>query len=118
MSICKKSGFGWGALSKSVMMEKYTWIVFRAHPTRMISDDDFHPDFFGTFVCPASRSEPEKLLKEVLGNRELSLIDINSTQLKSKADEWGMNEGLKAPLEMQGYGISLIKVQEPAVESE
>ena len=92
------------------MTEKFTWIVFRAHPTRMVQDEDFHPDFFGTFVCPASRREPEALLKEVLGNQELSLIDVSSTQLKSKSDEWGMNERLKGPLDQQGYGISLVKV--------
>jgi hypothetical protein len=92
------------------MMEKYTWIVFHAHPTRMVQEEDFHPDFFGTFVCPSSRSAPEELLKELLRNRELSLIDIRSTQLKSKADEWGMNERLKGPLDEQGYAISLVKM--------
>ena len=96
------------------MAEKCTWIVFRAHPGGFVPDEDFHPDFFGTFVCPASRSEPELLLKEVLGNQKLSLIDIGSTQLKSKTDEWGMNERLKRPLEEQGFGIALVKVQAPA----
>jgi hypothetical protein len=93
------------------MADKITWIVFRAHPQGFDEDEDFHPDFFGTFVCPASRSRPEDLLKEVLGNQKLSLIDIGSTQLKSKADEWGMNERLKRPLDEQGFGISLVKVQ-------
>ena len=92
------------------MAEKYTWIVFHAHPSQFIQEEDFHPDFFGTFVCPASRSEPELLLKEVLGNRKLSLIDIRSTQLKSKDDDWGMNERLKSQLE-EGYGMSLVKMQ-------
>jgi hypothetical protein len=92
------------------MIEKYTWIVFHAHPTHMVQEEDFHPDFFGTFVCPSSRSRPEELLKELLGNRELSLIDIRSTELKSKADEWGMNERLKGPLDEQGYAISLVKM--------
>ena len=93
------------------MAEKCTWIVFRAHPKGFIPDEDFHPDYFGTFVCPASRSRPEELLEEVLGNQKLALIDIGSTQLKSKADEWGMNERLKAPLEEQGFGMSLVKVE-------
>jgi hypothetical protein len=93
------------------MEEKCTWIVFRAHPAGFIPDDDFHPDFFGTFVCPVTRPEPEQLLKEVLGNQKLALIEIGSTQLKSKADRWGMNERLKKPLEEQGFGVSLVKVQ-------
>jgi hypothetical protein len=93
------------------MAEKCTWIVFRAHPSGFVPDDDFHPDFFGTFVCPASRSRPEELLKEVLGNQKLALIEIGSTQLKSKADVWGMNERLKRPLEEQGFGMALVKVE-------
>jgi hypothetical protein len=91
--------------------EMFTWIVFRAHPSGFVPEEDFHPDFFGTFVCPASRSRPEELLKEVLDNQKLALIEIGSTQLKSKADEWGMNERLKRPLDEQGFGISLVKVQ-------
>jgi hypothetical protein len=93
------------------MVEKYTWIVFRAHPLGFIADEDFHPDFFGTFVCPATRREPEFLLKELLENQKLALIDISSTQLKSKADDWGMNERLKGPLKDQGYGLSLVKTR-------
>jgi hypothetical protein len=95
------------------MAEKVTWIAFRAHPTGFIPEDDFHPDFFGTFVSPVSRREPEQLLKEVLGNRKLSLIDIRATQLKSKADDWGMNERLKGQLDDYGYGIVLVKMQAP-----
>jgi len=95
------------------MAEKCTWIVFRAHPLGFDEDEDFHPDFFGTFVCPISRSEPEALLKEVLGNQKLALIDIGGIQLKSKADDWGMNERLRGPLEDHGFGISLVKVQAP-----
>jgi hypothetical protein len=94
------------------MPEKVTWITFRAHPAGFDSDDeDFHPDFFGTFVCPTSRSRPEELLKEILGNQNMALIDIRNTQLKSKDDPWGMNERLRGPLEEQGYGLALIKVQ-------
>lgn len=100
------------------MSEKCTWIVFRAHPSGFVPDEDFHPDFFGTFVCPASRSEPEQLLKEVLGNQQLSLIDISRTQLKSKADEWGMNERLKTPLEEHGFALALVKMHGAARESD
>jgi len=97
------------------MADKCTWITFRAHPTGFDADDeDFHPDFFGTFVCPTSREQPELLLKEVLSNQNLTLIDIRSTQLKSKGDAWGMNERLRAPLEEHGYGMSIVKVQAPA----
>jgi hypothetical protein len=90
------------------MAEMYTWILFHAHPTQFVEQEDFHPDFFGTFVCPVSRPEPEQLLKEILGNRKLTLIDIRSIQKKSSADDWGMNERLKSQLE-EGYGMSLIK---------
>jgi len=91
------------------MAEMYTWIVFHAHPAQFVQEDDFHPDFCGTFVCHVLRSEPEQLLKEILRNRKLSLIDIRSTQRKSDADDWGMNERLKSQLE-EGYGMSLVKM--------
>lgn len=91
------------------MAEIYTWIQFHAHPTQFVEEEDFHPDFFGTFVCPVLRSEPEQLLREVLSNRKLSLIEIRSTQKKSLADDWGMNERLKSQLE-EGYGMSLVKM--------
>jgi hypothetical protein len=100
------------------MADMITWIVFRAHPQGFDEEEDFHPDFFGTFVCPVSRPRPEELLKEVLGNQKLSLIEIGSTQLKSKAEDWGMNERLKRPLEDQGYGMSLVKVQPSSGESD
>ena len=94
------------------MADKVTWITFRAHPVGFdIDDEDFHPDFFGTFVCPMSRQEPEVLLKEVLSNQNMAFIDIRSTQLKATGDAWGMNERLKRPLDEQGYGMSLIKVE-------
>ena len=92
------------------MAEKCTWIDFRAHPSGFIPDEDFHPDFFGTFVCPASRTRPEELLVEVLGNRKLALIEIGGTHSKSKSEEWGMYERLKAVVDEQGFGISLMKV--------
>jgi aspartokinase len=98
------------------MADLCTWITFRAHPLGFDEDEDFHPDFFGTFVCPESREEPESLLKEVLANQNLALIDIRSKQRKSKGDVWGMNERLKRPLEDQGFGIALVKVQAPAHE--
>ena len=91
------------------MAEMYTWILFHAHPSQFVEKEDFHPDFFGTFVCHALRSEPEQLLKEVLGNRKLSLIDIRSTHKKSLADDWGMNERLKDQLD-EGFAMSLVKL--------
>jgi hypothetical protein len=90
------------------MAEMVTWIVFHAHPSQFVEEEDFHPDFFGTFVCPALRPEPEQLLKEVLGNRKLTLIDIRSIQKKSIIDDWGMNERLKKQLD-EGYAMSLVK---------
>lgn len=98
------------------MTEKVTWIVFHAHPTQFVQEEDFHPDFFGVFVVPVSRSEPESLLKEVLGNRSLSLIDVSNRQLKAKADDWGINERLKRQLDEQGYGIALVKMQPKPAE--
>jgi hypothetical protein len=100
------------------MAEKITWIVFRAHPSGFDEEEDFHPDFFGTFVCPASRPEPELLLKEVLTNQKLTLIEVNSTQLKSKEVDWGMNERLKQPLDEYGYAISMVKVQPSSSETD
>ena len=91
------------------MADMYTWIIFHAHPTQFIEEEDFHPDFLGTFVCPVLRAEPEQLLKEILGNRKLSLIDIKDTRLRSGADDWGMNERLKSQLN-EGYGLSLVKL--------
>jgi hypothetical protein len=98
------------------MTEKITWITFHAHPTQLVEEEDFHPDFFGVFVVPVSRSEPQSLLKEVLGNRKLSLIDISNTQLKSKADDWGINERLKGQIDDHGFGINLVKMQPKPAE--
>jgi hypothetical protein len=92
------------------MAEMYTWIVFHAHPTAFIKEEDFHPDYFGTFVCPALRTEPESLLAELLGNQKLSMTNLNSKQLKSKALDWGLNERLKKQVDDHGYGLNLIKM--------
>lgn len=97
------------------MAEKFTWIVFRAHPSQFVTDDDFHPDFFGTFVCPTSRLEPGELLKELLGNRGLALIDIKDERLRSDGEDWGVNERLKRQV-AEGYGLSLVKVLPPPIE--
>ena len=86
------------------------WIVFQAHPTRFAESEDEHPDFFGVFVCPASRREPELLLGEVLGNRKLFLTQIRDRRSVAQRDDWGMNERLKAQIEEQGYGLSLTKI--------
>src|SRR5476651_2539567 len=92
------------------MAEMYTWIVFHAHPTAFIQEEDFHPDYFGTFAVPAERTEPELLLKELLGNQKLSMTNLNSKQLKSKSLDWGLNERLKKEVDDQGYGLNLIKM--------
>ena len=92
------------------MAEMYRWIRFRAHPGEFNEEEDSHPDFFGIFVSQDQRREPEQLLRELLSNRKLSLIDISGTQLMSGADDWGMNERLKRDVGEQGYGISLVKL--------
>jgi len=97
------------------MAEKCTWIVFHAHPTRFVKKDDHHPDFFGIFVCPTSRRDPEQLLGELLSNRKLLLVEIDLQQLKPKDADWGMNERLKAQMDEQGFGLALTKMQRQAV---
>lgn len=93
------------------MPEACNWIVFHAHPTRFLESEDEHPDFYGVFVCPVSRREPEVLLGEVLSNRRLFLAEIvESGPVKAEAD-WGMNERLKAQVEQVGFGLSLTKLQ-------
>jgi len=98
------------------MAELYRWIGFNAHPTAFIEEEDFHPDFFGTFVCPELRTEPEELLKEVLTNQKLSLIEIRAKQMKSSDEDWGMNERLKKQVDQQGYGLSLVKMHTRPIE--
>ncbi len=92
------------------MTEPCAWIVFQAHPTKFTESEDEHPEFFGVFVCPASRPEPEQLLGEVLTNRKLFLAEITDRRTTSKTTDWGMHERLKAQIDEQGYGLSLIKL--------
>jgi len=92
------------------MSDKCNWIVFQAHPRRFEETEDEHPDFFGVFVCPDSRREPELLLGEVLSNRKLFLAQITDTRSVAQSDDWGMNERLKAQVGEQGYGIALTKI--------
>lgn len=92
------------------MAEKCNWIVFQAHPRRFEETEDEHPDFFGVFVCPTSRRDPELLLGEVLSNRKLFLAQITDVRLVAETDDWGMNERLKTQMNEQGYGISLTKI--------
>lgn len=92
------------------MADLCTWLVFQAHPTPTVESEDDHPEFFGTFVCPASRSEPEQLLREILGNRQLFLTEVTTRRKMSPDVDWGMNERLKAQVDQQGYGFSLIKM--------
>jgi len=97
------------------MAEKCTWIVFHAHPTKFVKEEDHHPEFFGVFVCPASRRDPNQLLVELLANRKLLLTEIGSEQLRSRAIDWGMNERLKTQLDDHGYGLSLTKMHHEAI---
>jgi hypothetical protein len=92
------------------MPEKCNWITFQAHRTRYDESEDEHPDFFGVFVCPASRNEPEQLLGEVLSNRNLFLAQITGSRSVKQADDWGMNERLKSQMADHGFAISLTKI--------
>jgi hypothetical protein len=92
------------------MAEKCNWITFQAHTNRYNADEDDHPDFFGVFVCPMLRREPEQLLGEVLSNRKLFLVQISDTRAVSRDDDWGMNERLKAQMDEQGFGFALTKI--------
>lgn len=97
------------------MSEKCNWIVFQAHPTQFNKKEDHHPDFRGVFVCQTLRREPEQLLREVLGNQKLVLVQITGSKAAKRSDDWGMNERLKAQLDQQGYGIALTKIQQGKV---
>ena len=97
------------------MAEAYNWIVFQAHPTRFVESEDEHPEFFGVFICPKSRREPEQLLVEVLGNRKLFLAQVTNQRTVSASDDWGMNERLRGQIDQQGYGMSVTKVQTGAI---
>jgi hypothetical protein len=97
------------------MAEMCTWIAFYAHPTKFVKEEDHHPDFFGTFVCPVSRRDPEQLLGELLSNRKLLLTEIGGTQLKPKTADWGMNERLKVQMDEHGYGLSLTKLHQKKI---
>jgi len=92
------------------MAEKCNWITFQAHSRRFEETEDEHPDFFGVFVCPELRREPELLLGEVLSNRRLFLAQVTDTRSVKKADDWGMNERLKTQMDEQGYGMALTKI--------
>jgi hypothetical protein len=92
------------------MPEKINWITFRAHSSHWTGKEDSHPDFFGTFVCPVARTEPEQLLKELLTNRKLFLVQITDTEVKKESDNWGLHERLKSSVASQGYGIALLKM--------
>ena len=100
------------------MSETYTWIVFSAHPSPFSEKEDDHPDFFGIFVCPVSRRDPEQLLDEVLRNRKLFLARINDQKTVKKSADWGMNERLKSEVEEHGYGMSVTKVHQGLIPPE
>ena len=99
------------------MPDMCNWMVFSAHPTQFITkEEDFHPEFFGTFACPVLRSEPEQLLKEILGNRKLSMVNLNDSRVVSRDADWGMNERLKGQIDDHGYGLSLVKMQAAPID--
>ncbi len=97
------------------MSEKCNWISFQAHPTQFNKKEDHHPDFHGVFVCQMARREPEQLLREVLGNHKLVLVQVTGSKSVKLDDDWGMNERLKSQIAEQGYGISLTKIHTGAV---
>jgi hypothetical protein len=94
------------------MSEQCTWIVFNAHPSKFVKAEDEHPDFFGIFVCPVSRREPELLLEEILTNRKLFVTEIKDHKSVKKSADWGVNERLKSQVDEQGYGMALTKVHQ------
>jgi len=100
------------------MVEACNWIVFHAHSTPFVESEDKHPDFFGNFICPESRRDPEQLLGEVLDNQKLFLTQISGSRLVSKTADWGMHERLKVQVEEQGYGFSLTKIHLVSVPQE
>ena len=92
------------------MAEPCNWIIFYAHPTRLAEEDE-HPEFYGVFICPVSRRDPEVLMEEVLVNRKLFLAQIVEQRVTTVDREWGINERLKAEVERSGYGLSVTKLQ-------
>jgi hypothetical protein len=92
------------------MEESCTWIAFHAHPNAFTDEEDYHPDYWGVFVCPALRPEPEELLKEVIGHRSLVLTQVINRRNASMKEDWGMNERLKRQINEQGYGLSLTRL--------
>jgi hypothetical protein len=97
------------------MSEACNWITFHAHTTQIVESKEHHPDFFGVFVCPASRRDPEDLLGEILSNRKLFLTKISDRRSVAQTADWGMNERLKVQVEEQGYGFSLTKIHQVIV---
>jgi hypothetical protein len=93
------------------MAEMCNWIMFYAHPTRLAESEDEHPEYYGVFVSPASRREPEALLEEVLVNRKLFLAQIVERRAMKPEVDWGMYERLKAQVEQAGFGMALTKLQ-------
>jgi hypothetical protein len=93
------------------MAERCNWIIFYAHPRRLAGDEEEAPEFYGVFVCPLSRREPEGLLEEALTNRKLFLSQIVERRVMKPEADWGMNERLKAEVERLGYGLRVTKLQ-------
>jgi hypothetical protein len=93
------------------MAEKSNWLIFYAHLKRLREDDEESPEYYGVFVCPESRRDPEVLLEEVLSNRKLFLSQIVEQRSMRMDRDWGSNERLKAQVEQLGYGMAVTKLQ-------
>jgi len=93
------------------MAETCSWFIFYAHPTRLREDDEESPEYYGVFVCPGARRDPEALLQEVLTNRKLFLSQVVEQRSMRLDRDWGSNERLKAQVEQVGYGMAVTKLQ-------
>jgi hypothetical protein len=97
------------------MAERCNWILFYAHPQRFDKDEDVQPDFYGVFVYPLDRREPEALLEEMLSNRSLYLARIVEQRRMKLDDGWGLNEKLKVPYAKEGLVLSLMQIKHGAL---
>jgi hypothetical protein len=94
------------------------WILFYAHPHRINQDDEVRPDYYGVFVYPMDRREPEGLLQELLSNRSLYLARIVEQRRMKLDDGWGLNEKLKAVFVKEGLALSLMQIKHGVLPKE
>ncbi len=100
------------------MPDACNWIIFHAHSTRFDAEEDEHPEFYGVFVSPPERREPEALLQEVLTNRKLFLAQIVERRAMPLHRDWGMYERLKREVDRSGYGVAITKLERNVVLEE